>query len=548
MKKTLKIIIITFISLIIGLEDIKAEALPKVFLNGNINEMTSKNDERKIKLRYVSNELEFEAYAKIKLQGNSSIAYDKKNYTIKLYEDNKYSDKKNVDIGQNWGEQNKYCLKANWIDKTHSRNIVTSNIMANIQKKYNLFMDSPNNGEIDGFPVEVYIDNIFYGLYTWNIPKDNWTFNMDNSNPNHIVMAANEQNNSTLFKEEATLSNWEIEVGIETEETIDKFNRLINFIKNSSNSEFKNNFNDYLNLDATLNYYILTTFAKLSDNISKNLLIATYDGKIWYPVLYDLDTSWGTNWKGTSTTYYKQNLTKNFNNSLLWSKFEKNFEKEIANRYFELRKSILTKNNIINEFNNFYETIPQETLTKEKNKWGSIPGYKINQIEDFLDERIPLIDEKMYELYDVNPQINIEYSTQKPTLKPVTVTLTPNRNDIIIVKNGKKSYDYTYTFKENGKYTFEYQDWYGNNLGTIIIEINCIKTKILINICTSLLIIIIGALLYISSKKNKQKKNNTKEKTTNKKNDTNKKKNSKSKSKTNNSKKSPKQKNTNNTT
>ena len=47
--------------------------------------MTSKKDERKIKLTYVSKSLNFEAYTLIKPQGSSSLSYDKKNYNIKLY-------------------------------------------------------------------------------------------------------------------------------------------------------------------------------------------------------------------------------------------------------------------------------------------------------------------------------------------------------------------------------------------------------------------------------------------------------------------------------
>lgn len=520
MKKILKLIVILIITLTFNIKNIKAEEIPKVFLTGNIENMKSKSDERKVILTYVSNDLTFKAYTKIKIQGNSSLKYDKKNYTIKLYENNKYNDKKNVDVGQNWGEQNKYYLKANWIDKTHSRNIVTSNIVSTIQKKYNLFMDCPNNGQIDGFPTEVYINNEFLGLYTWNIPKDNWMLNMDNNDPNHIAIISNSHDESTQFKKEIELDNthWEIEVGPETEETINKFNRLVKFIKDSTDTEFKNNFYKYLDLDATLNYYIMTNIANLTDNIDKNLMLTTYDGKLWYPNLYDLDTSWGTNWKGTTTTDYTKNLNNDCENSILWSKFQKNFEKEIADRYFELRKEILTKDNILKEFNNFYKTIPTETLTKEQNKWENIPGYDINQIEEFLTTKIPILDKQMYEIYNIPPQVNIEYSTQNPTLKPVTVTLTPNRNDIIIVKNGKKSYDYTYTFDKNGTYTFEYQDWYGKNLGTITIEINCIKTKTILNICLASLIIIIGTILYTFSSKNKKTSTKQKkEKTTTKK-------------------------------
>lgn len=522
MKKTLKIIIIILIAFTLGTNNIKAEELPKIFLEGNIEDMQNKKEERQIKLRYISNNLEFTSYIKIKLQGNSSIRYDKKNYTIKLYKDKKYKEKKDVNFG--WGAQHKYTLKANWIDKTHSRNIVTANIVASIQNKYNLFINTPNNGEIDGFPVEVYLNDNFLGLYTWNIPKDNWTYNMDKDNSNHIVMAANEKNNATLFQEEATLENWEVEIGPETEKTLEKFNRLVNFIKDSSDQEFQKNFEKYLDLDATLNYYCILQYANLEDNITKNLLLSTYNGKIWYPILYDLDTSWGTNWKGTETTNYTHDLTNNLNSSLLWKKLNKNFPNEIANRYFELRKTILTKENILKEFNKFYQKIPSETLTKEKEKWQEIPGFDISQIAEFIDTRTPVIDKQMYNLYNNTPTINIEYSTKNPTLKPITVNLNTNRNDIIIIKNHKKSYDYKYTFTENGEYTYEYQDWYGNYLGSITISIDNIYTKQVKIILLIIIIVSIIATLHITSKNKKETTSNIPPKTTPKKNNSPKKK------------------------
>ena len=124
-------------------------------------------------------------------------------------------------------------------------------------------------------------------------------------------------------------------------------------------------------------------------------------------------------------------------------------------------------------------SIPKSTLEKENTKWGpNIPGYNLNQIEKFLEARLPILDNKIYAYYKETPQIDIKHETLKSTIKPVTVTLKTNRNDIIFIKDGKKSYNYTYTFKKNGTYTLEYQDWYGNNLGTITIEINNIKTNL----------------------------------------------------------------------
>lgn len=511
MKKVVKTLIIIFISIFCSIQNIDAKELPKVYFEGNIKNMNSKEDERKIKLTYTSDNLNFEAYTLIKVQGTSSLAYDKKNYTINLYEDENYTNKKKINVG--FGDESKYCLKANWIDKTHARNIVTARIASDIQNKYNLFMTSPNNGLIDGIPVEIYINNKFLGIYTWNIPKDEWMFNMDKDNPNHIVLAGDINSPSTTFKELATFSDWEVEVGPETQETLDKFNEVVDFIINSTDEEFKNNFEKHLNLDATLNYYVMLEFAELLDNTSKNMLMATYDGTIWYPTLYDLDTSWGTTWNGKNLYDYNQLISEHTKDNLLWTKFRKNFPNEIANRYFELRKDILTKENILDEFNKFTKSIPEETFEKENNRWKKIPGYDLNQIEDFLNTRIPIVDKNMYELYTIEPNITIKYSTKKKTLFPVEVTIIPNRTDIRILKNNKLTYDYTYTFKNNNEYTFEYQDWY-NNVKTDTIKVDWIINNNITYLSLSIIIILTTSkLLSTKQKKSTPNKNNSKKST-----------------------------------
>ena len=54
--------------------------IPKVYFEGNMSKMTKKSDEREITVKYTSKNLNFESYVKIKVQGTSSLAYDKKNY------------------------------------------------------------------------------------------------------------------------------------------------------------------------------------------------------------------------------------------------------------------------------------------------------------------------------------------------------------------------------------------------------------------------------------------------------------------------------------
>lgn len=368
--------------------------IPKVYFIGNISGMNQKTDVRNIEIKYEDGINTYKSFASIKVQGTSSLAYEKKNYTISLYKDKELEEKNKIDFG--WGPQSKYCLKANWIDKTHARNIVTANLAADIQKEYGLFEDTPNNGTIDGFPVEIYINGEFLGLYTWNIPKDDWMFNMDESNPNHIVFASEGWNDSNLFKADANYNDWSVEVGRGDDADLEKLNRLITFVNTSSDKEFKEDFDQYLDLDATINYFILMQYAQLSDNIAKNMLLATYDGKVWYPTLYDLDTSWGTQWNGKELMDYEK--TNTVYKSKLWSRMVKLYPEEITKRYNELKIDYLNKDSIMKRFNDFKSEIPDTSLAKENNRWTGIPGYDYTQIEDFLNIREPIVDELINDL------------------------------------------------------------------------------------------------------------------------------------------------------
>ncbi len=415
--KLIFIVLITFVfiilksSLVLG-----ATNIPKVYFEGNISEMLDKKDERKISIKYESEKINFETKAKIKIQGTSSIHFEKKNYTITLYKDDSYEKKEKIDVGKGWGAQNKYCLKANWIDKTHSRNIVSARIAAKAQEKYGVLTDLPNNGLIDGYPVEIYSNNEFLGLYTWNIPKSDWMWGLDEDNPNNLALVGDDWSDQVLFNkeiEDLDDSKWEVEIGEESQDTIDKFNRLLNFVANSSDEEFKKDFELYLNKDATFNYIVLMDVMEAIDNFGKNMAMVTYDGKVWYPSLYDLDSTWGTNTSGELLDSYDY-IAENLGNNLI-TRTIKCFSDEYATRWFELRKDILSKNNILQEFKNFINDIPKETYQKEVQRWGNaLPGYEIDQIEEFLDYRLEYIDNLIKpKLNDTSIAVEVEKIEQQ---------------------------------------------------------------------------------------------------------------------------------------
>lgn len=377
--------------------------IPRLYFEGNIAQMNEKTDIRKIAVSYEDQDHSFAGYAQLKVQGSSSLLYPKKNYTIKFYQDAACEMKSEVDVG--WGAQNEYCLKANWIDKTHSRNVVTAKLAAEVQEKYGLFENTPNHGLIDGFPVEIYVNGEFHGLYTFNIPKAAWMFNMDETNPNHLVFCGEDWLPATQFRAAATYADWALEVGQENEESLAKLNRLIDFITSTNDEVFKAEFEKHINLDAALNYYILTDFAYLVDNTSRNMLMVTYDGEIWYPSLYDLDTSWGTTTTGVGTEAYWDAYAMDIEGSfllkwnLLFSRMTKLYARELSDRYFELRKDILSEEAVLEKFYQFRAAIPEESFARELAKWGpELPGSDLSQIEEYLRFMTQTLDDRYFKL------------------------------------------------------------------------------------------------------------------------------------------------------
>lgn len=373
--------------------------IPKLYFTGDISEMQEKSDVRQIAFKFVKDGQTVDGYAEIKIQGSSSIYYDKKNYTLKFFEDEALTNKLMVDVG--WGPQNKYCMKANYIDRTHARNVVTAKLASKVQAKYNLLTQAPKNGLIDGFPIEIFDNGEFLGLYTFNIPKDAWQFGMDNDYPDHIVICGDGWDEANVFKALPDFDTWEVEVGEESDETLAKMTRLFDFVINSSDEEFKTNFSQYLNLDSALNYYVMADIAYMPDNLGKNMLIATYDGMEWYLSLYDLDTTWGTNFSGTGLWEYESKLLDLSTNNL-FARMEKAFSKELAERYFELRKELLTNDAIMAEFEAFKECIPEMTFEKERLRWSMHPnflregllGADYDQIEAYLNAVSDRLDAK----------------------------------------------------------------------------------------------------------------------------------------------------------
>lgn len=435
--------------------------IPTVFVTSNtLTKLNSKADGKancEFEIRF-KNQI-IRCFGTGAVQGTSSADYPAKNYTFKFYSDKENTTKFNIDVG--WGSQNKYCFKKNWVDSTHTRNLSGARIaydMVNSRPesdfKTNL-LNTPHNGSVDGFPIKVYVNGEFWGLYTWNIPKDTWMFNMDNNNPNHMVLCAeynnngnNNQNNTCEFR--ATWggesdTNWSIEVGTYSETLKNSFNNAISHVMNSSDEDFKTNFSNYFDLYSILDYYCFSYLTAHIDGLGKNMLMATYDGVHWGACLYDMDSIYGANWNGQGFKNANIRCPEDYQetNSLLWQRVVRNFPQELYNRYFELRNGALSLGNIVTHVEEIYNLIPDRVFNDDYQKWSAIPGRTSNTItrfRNYMRDRAVYCDKCFEELILDKSVTSVTISGKTEVKIGSSITLTANLTPSIAdVKTGSWS-------------------------------------------------------------------------------------------------------------
>ena len=388
-----------------GGDDVSVEPaeddIPKVFFGGALQQT---KDAAVVPFRYISKTQDISGYAEIKAQGNSSMSYPKKNQTVKLFRDADCTEKLKVDF-KGWGAQNKHVYKANWIDLSHARNVVSARLWADVVKSRagyenlpELLRTSPNQGAVDGFPVKVYAAGVYQGRYTLNIPKDKWAFNMDDTLDNHCVLCG-ENYASGCFRAAANINgnDWSDEIHDVVPESIKtRWNEVISFVMNSTDDEFKMNLGQYFDIPSLIDYHLFGLQSCGLDAYGKNQIYMTYDGQKWIASMYDMDSTWGLYWNGSKfvATDYARTSYEDFvstessgEGNLLYIRLEQLFWEELQTRWVGLKNGALSIENIINRFERFTDIAPDDLVAEDYasttggGSFANIPSKTTNNIQ-----------------------------------------------------------------------------------------------------------------------------------------------------------------------
>lgn len=381
--------------------------IPTIYITG---EVPTKKENVKAELKYVSKTHQFAAYIKYKLQGSSTLSLPKKNFTVQLFSDENRVNQLYKNF-KSWGHSNMFTLKADYNDILHARNVVCAKLWGKIVKNRSDYASlpeglktSPNNGATDGFPVLVYLNGVYQGIYCLVVPKDAWMFGMDKNNSNHVALQA--ETNDSESVDGAHINNpcnfnsawsgkdgehWSYEVG---SDALDSWAPLYTYIYQTPNGT---ELEKYLDIQSVIDYYIFQYVILGVDGLAKNMTLLTYDKVKWYLSVYDLDNTFNllldgvldaVNAKLGESPY----LTKY---SALWSFIESNYSERVKERYLELRNTVLSFSSIMEEFDNFVNIYGEDLYIQDTVAYPNIPNVEYNNIHNlraFIAERLSVVD------------------------------------------------------------------------------------------------------------------------------------------------------------
>lgn len=279
----------------------------------------------------------------LRIQGTSSTTYPRKNYRIyfsrstkygtKLYvngvevADFKYSFKpgaRPIDI---------FCLKADFSDSSSTHNTGAVRVVNDIWKRCGWLtppqMAYKGNYDVrigvDGFPIDLFYDNngtgenVYLGKYNFNNEKSGSGiiygfegiegFNDEatlKGERNKCICLEFLNNSETLCLfgtsnmdtfDDALEFRFKADDTWATAHEDDKaaVKRLWEWIYSCKGNptKFLNEYAEYFGNDSPFAWYLITDYFMAVDNRAKNMMLVTWDGKIWYFIPYDMDTVFG---------------------------------------------------------------------------------------------------------------------------------------------------------------------------------------------------------------------------------------------------------------
>lgn len=356
-------------------------------------------------------------------QGSSSMGYYVKNMAIDI------NDGSEIKFGD-FPTQDSFHLKKYYIDAFRGQCIVGYWLMEQVYKSHPIGQQYPYEysysnesttdslGDVkkdfftgakchpDGFPIIITWVNsktneeTWMGVYTWNLKKSKEVYFADKKKAKNIILDGDMW--GTLFMGTPQWTSFEVRnpkslkdidenkydgdnpkelsnTDILSKEVKKYITRLSQAYTELNESKTKETFERYFMPKPFIDYWLASQVLYNLDGFGKNWIWCTWDGNLWTPTMYDVDSIFGAHWNGT---YVIPGSDKNFGNwNVLY--LDSLYADEIKLRYRELRdKNVFSVSNICSLLDKWINSIGYENYKKEFEKYNDTPSYRSSKVAD----------------------------------------------------------------------------------------------------------------------------------------------------------------------
>ena len=347
--------------------------LPIMEINGDLTGMDH-DHAKNVLYEFKNKNTHLTGHATLKWQGSSSATLAKKGYRLKTTKSD-YSEKDKIRVQPSWQKHHKFNLKAYYNDGMLSRDPIAANIGGQVSASRPTLprdlIHEDNFGYIDGFPIILFINNEYQGIYSFNLPRPEFSYTK-------WAIMGNQYNDTTQFvavppdgvkldgSDFVSLNPEDTPTDEEKKAVTDLFKWMVN----STDDEFKRDLDKHFNIPSLIDYVVVSNILGARDAAGKNQILMTWDGKIWYYQLYDLDCTYNANWMGGKTFDSPEvgvDLPFLGNNQFL-RRFARLYHTAIADRYSDVRQWC-TPGYILNLYKQRINLIGQGNFEEEWAKW-----------------------------------------------------------------------------------------------------------------------------------------------------------------------------------
>ena len=373
--------------------------------------------------------------ARIKWRGGTTNAEGKhkRNYKIKFSEDHSFFGMRN---------DNNWILDAGQADIFRLRNRIATELWNDFATKpYFIDQEPKALSGVRGQVVEVYLNEEYRGIYCLTECMDRKQMKLkkyDKDGTIHGVLWK-----STGFG--SSLMNTLPDSYDNSQPMMDVFEakypepgddlpatdysilwNAINFVVNSTDEEFSEHVSEYFDIPVIIDYYLFVNVLSALDNEGKNMYWAVYDqqnDKKITPAVWDLDLTVGSKY----LDYYYDGFSSpefgKLNVLNIITRLEKNnvdnFNEKVLERYYSLRKTFFSDENLVNRYKKYYNLLKLSgAAEREENKWSGdsdvnymVINYdnEMTYITDWITRHMQYLDREVFPASTSINTVNVKY-------------------------------------------------------------------------------------------------------------------------------------------